>query len=180
MPESLVRMGLRIPTAVFGHLGVVVKKKKADMGRQVAFLGIRGAFPSPETDMILLLDLTDSGGGKWQSRTDEYIAPGPTHRNELGSLTGRISYPKASSVGRRGREMTLLLPRGVYSDFYDPEISGGALLNSQWRAYIVRRAMPRTIPPRRKTHRKATYTDATSETIIMADNAFGVADFKNP
>ena len=70
------------------------------------------------------------------------------------------------------------LYRKCYADFYDPDISGQMLLNFQRWADIVGNAVPRAIYPRRKTPQVALYTDAASETMIMAANVFDVQIYK--
>ena len=62
----------------------------------------KGDAPSPEMNMISLLELTDSEKMNRSRRIDEYVADGSIHHKELDSLTGRLSYARTSRFGRFG------------------------------------------------------------------------------
>ena len=56
-PTSLVDEGLALFTRFCALLGIRLKAKKTEVGRDVTFLGLRGSFPGPDTDMSLRIDL---------------------------------------------------------------------------------------------------------------------------
>ena len=88
--------GLRTFRAVSHLVGVVLGKRKTDLGRMVAYIGLEGTFPSPDSDMLLRLELTAAKKEKWAAHLDRYIATGSIPHKELESLTGRLSYSQTS------------------------------------------------------------------------------------
>ena len=128
--------------------------------------------------MPLNLEITDAKKERRSANLDGYIAAGSIPHKKLESLTGRLSYSQTSIFGRFGRAMMQPLYRKCYADYYDPDISGQMILNFQWWADIVRHAKPRTIYPRRKTPQMVIYTDAATETMVMAANVFDVRIYK--
>ena len=75
-------------------IGRIHPKAQTELGRQVTCLGPNGESPSPESDMLLRLEMSASKKGELPSRTDEYTAAGAIPHKELDSLKGRLSYPK--------------------------------------------------------------------------------------
>ena len=94
----------RVPE-FFRIIVIILRKDKTDMGREVAFLGLRGTFHRPSADMLLAIDLTDAEKATWADRIDEIPKSGETPHGELDSWAGRFSFSQTSFFERFGGSM---------------------------------------------------------------------------
>ena len=150
----------------------VLRKDKTELGKEITFLGLRGTFPSPQTDMLLSVDLTAEKKAAWASRIDDILEAGAISHGELEALTGRLSFSQTSIFGRYGRAMMQHLYRKLYAGFYSAGLTDEDRTNLDWWAGLLRSARPRIISPRRSTPQKVVITDAATETMIMAGIVF--------
>ena len=84
-------------------LMVLLKKEKSGLWCQLPFLGLVGDLPAPDNDMTLSVALTDEEKSLWAARIEEFLKVGRIIRNELESLTGRLSFSHTAVFGRFGR-----------------------------------------------------------------------------
>ena len=83
MPTSLVDEGHRAFSQFCSFLGIRLKAKKTEVGRNLTFPGLSGSFPGPDTDMALFIDLPDAKKRKWAVLIRRAIRTGSIRHDEL-------------------------------------------------------------------------------------------------
>ena len=153
-------------------LMVLLKKEKSGIACQLSFLGSVGDFPAPDNDMALSFSLADEKKSLWAARIGEFLKVGRTIRKELESLTGRLSFSKTAVFGRCGRGMMQPLYRKANAAYYQPEITNADRLVLEWWTAMLREAGPRRVVSHNPIPDKIVYTDAATETMIIASVVF--------
>ena len=100
-------------------IGVSLKPEKADAGNTIAFLGLRGGFPSATNGGRLKISLPSDKAGKWATLNDETIKKGqrPT-RFARKAHWGEISFSQTALFGQFARAMIIPLYHKLHAKTY--------------------------------------------------------------
>ena len=108
VPDIIKLAGLRVFLGFTTVPGAMTKDDKSQVDRALTFLGLRGEFPSPDNDILLIISLPEPKKEKWANITHEFASKGAISHKDLGKLIGGLSFTQTSVFGRFGR--TLLRP----------------------------------------------------------------------
>ena len=158
-------------------LGIRLKAKKTEVGRNITFPGLCGSFPGPDTDMSLRIDLPALKKRKWSSLIRQTLRSGSITHDRLESLTGRLSFSQTSIFGRFGRAMMQPLYRKIYAPYYSPALTPGDRLTLEWWGGLLPRVRPRVVSTQGRYPDWIIYSDAATTTGIMACVVFHRNDF---
>ena len=143
----------------------------------LAFLGLVGDFPAPDSGVVLSVSLTGEGKSLRADRLGAFLRVGHIQHKELESLTGRMSFSKTSAFCRFGRGMMQPLYRGKNSAFYQEDLTNAdRLVFHRWAEMLTDSPARRAIS-RRPIPAKIIYTDAAAETMILESLVFGKSEF---
>ena len=167
LPKCLGQAGLRAFSSFCRMVGVRLKEKKTEIGREIVFLGLRGSFPCPDNGMELLISLPETKRVRWCKAVRSYLAKGSITHSELDSLTGKLSFSQTSVFGRMGRAMMQPLYRKLYAPYYDATISDSDRIVLEWWAELLLRIRPRSPITRKDYPDWIVYSDAVAITRIV-------------
>ena len=177
IPTSLSDTGLRLLQAVCALFGVILEDRKADIGRQIVFLGLLGHFPGPDTDMILSITLSDEKMTDWIAIVRNVLSAGRISHKDLKSLTGKISFSQTPIFGRFGRVVVQPLYRKQYAAYYQPLLSDHGRIALSWWVGALSKQDRRAASRHKAFSDVIIYTDAATSTMIMASIVIFRLDF---
>ena len=177
LPTSISDEGLSTFKRFCGLIGVRLKEEKAKPGTVTTFLGLDGAFPCPSTGMTLQINLTSEMKRIWAGGIRLFITTGRIQSKELESLTGRLSFSQTSVFGRYGRAMMQHLDRKSNAAYFDPNLSGLDIRCLEWWEGVIRSHTGRSAVTLKTEPDIIIYTDAATETMIMAGLVFVRSSF---
>ena len=149
-------------------MGVISEGRNTDLGRKLIFLFRDGTIPGPTADMRLSIDLTSDRQELRAGRIGEFLSRGRMSRGELDSLSGRLSLPQTSTIGRIWWATTHPLYRRLYSDYYRTELSDNDRVALECSVGPLGAARPKIVCPRRNTPQKLVLTEAATTSMIVA------------
>ena len=88
LPASLGEAGLRTFSSFCQMIGVWLKDKKTEIGREVIFLGLHGSFPGLRNRMELLISLPEANRVRWPRLIKSSLRRGAISHSDLESMTG--------------------------------------------------------------------------------------------
>ena len=94
---------IRTFTRFCATLGISLKEGKSFVGNSVAFLGLVGNFPSPDTGMKLLVSLSPEKREERPQMLEGCLSQGRISRRRLGKLIGRLSFLHTCLFGKFAR-----------------------------------------------------------------------------
>ena len=148
--------------------GARVGRNKNDLVEKGAFVGLRDAFPGPDTNMLPPLDLRRGDMGKWRSRIEIFRKSGITSRKELESLSGRLPFSHTAIFGMFGRAATHPNYRKLNADFRQNRITAsGGLTFGRVDGFLMDLRL-RIVHLHRNTRQKFIYADASTESISIS------------
>ena len=165
-PSALGADGLRAVSEFRRIILAVLKSAKTELGGILTFLGLGGN--PPISGMLLAVDFPDFEKLARCARIEHFVESGRIGREELESLTGRLSISQTSIFGRIGRAMTHPRYRKANLGFYQSYLTDSDVWVLRWRAGFLRSIRSQIVYPLRPTQQKITYARAATSAQIIA------------
>ena len=162
IPRLLPNKDIAVFSQFCETIGISLKPGKSEVGSKITFLGLIGRFPTADNKYTLHISLPEEKRRAWAALPADFICERSVSRQELGKLTGRLSFSQTPLFGKFARTQLMPLYRKLRRRVKNARLAASETAAFQWWERATRSLSPRICAPCSQFRDWVVYTDAAT------------------